>query len=66
MSNPLRSAGVRELETVTLYAVVYGGSENVFYIIYRYTTQWEFLNTIYIHVYTLTDFVFMDNTYPVI
>ena len=33
MSNPLRSAGVRELEIVTLYAVVYGGSENVFYII---------------------------------
>ena len=27
MSNPLRSAGVRELEIVTLYAVVYGGSE---------------------------------------
>ena len=27
ISNPLRSAGVRELEIVTLYAVVYGGSE---------------------------------------
>ena len=33
MSNPLRSAGVRELETVTLYAVVYGGSENIFYYV---------------------------------
>ena len=27
MSNPLRSAGVRELEIATFYAVVYGGSE---------------------------------------
>ena len=27
MSNPFRSAGVRELEIVTLYTVVYGGSE---------------------------------------
>ena len=34
MSNPLRSAGVRELETVTLYAVVYGGSET--YFLYNY------------------------------
>ena len=27
MSNPFRSAGVRELEIVTLYTVVCGGSE---------------------------------------
>ena len=27
MSKPLRSAGVRELEIVILYTVVYGGSE---------------------------------------
>ena len=27
MSNPFRSAGVRELEIVTLYAIIYGGSE---------------------------------------
>lgn len=28
ISNPLRSVGVRELETVTLYTVVYGGSRS--------------------------------------
>ena len=63
MSNPLRSAGVRELEIVKLYAVVYGRSENIFYDMIHHSMGILKYN---IHVYTLTDFVLMDNTYPVI
>ena len=46
MSNPLRSVGVTELETVTLDTVVCGGSKgkhNWMYVMYVY---------IYIYIYT--------------
>ena len=68
MSNPLRSAGVRELEIVTLYAVVYGGSENILFYNYMHLLIHHSMGILKynIHVYTLTDFVLMYNTYPVI
>ena len=68
MSNPLRSAGVRELEIVTLYAVVYGGSEtyilcNYMHLLIHHSMGFLKYN---IHVYTITNLVLMDNTYPMI